>query len=182
LYGYFPKWKIRVIIGIERFLGVFTDLILVPGKRVAVEAVSAGLLNEKKVIDVVPGVPIPSIRRQSQDSHKVRVGWLGRLTQIKRPDRVIELANMFPDVDFFVGGNGELMNLLREDSPSNLHLQGWVDANKFWGSVDIALLTSDNEAMPISLIEAGMLGLPAVTTNVGSTAEVVIVSRMDFES
>lgn len=180
LYGYFPKWKISVIIGIERFLGVFTDLILVPGKRVAVEAESAGLLNKKKVINVVPGVPIPSIQRQLHDSHRVRVGWLGRLTQIKRPDRVIQLACMFPNVDFFVGGNGELMNLLRQDSPANLHLQGWVDSNEFWGGMDIALLTSDNEAMPISLIEAGMLGLPAVTTNVGSTTEVVIDRKTGF--
>jgi glycosyltransferase involved in cell wall biosynthesis len=114
LYGYFPKWKIWVIIGVERFLGGLTDLILVPGKRVAIEAESAGLLNKRKVINVVPGVPIPSIQMQSQNSHRVRVGWLGRLTQIKRPDRVIELARMFPEVDFFVGGNGELMNLIRK--------------------------------------------------------------------
>lgn len=180
LYGYFPKWKIWVIIGVERFLGGLTDLILVPGKRVAIEAESAGLLNKRKVINVVPGVPIPSIQMQSQNSHRVRVGWLGRLTQIKRPDRVIELARMFPEVDFFVGGNGELMNLIRKDSPTNLYLEGWVNANEFWGRVDIALLTSDNEAMPISLIEAGMLGLPAVTTNVGSTAEVVIDGKTGY--
>lgn len=180
LYGYFPKWKIWLIIGIERFLGVFTDLILVPGKRVAVESESAGLLNKKKVVDVVPGVPIPRIQRQSQVSHRVRVGWLGRLTQIKRPDRVIELARMFPNVDFFVGGNGELMNTTRKESPSNLHLEGWVAADEFWGRMDIALLTSDNEAMPISLIEAGMMGLPAVTTNVGSTAEVVIDGKSGY--
>lgn len=180
LYGYFPKWKIWVIIGVERFLGVLTDFILVPGKRVAVEAESAGLLNKRKVINVVPGVPIPKIQMQSQNSDRPRVGWLGRLTQIKRPDRVIELARMFPDVDFFMGGDGELMNLIRKDSPTNLYLEGWVDANEFWGRVDIALLTSDNEAMPISLIEAGMLGLPAVTTNVGSTAEVVIDGKTGY--
>jgi glycosyltransferase involved in cell wall biosynthesis len=34
--------------------------------------------------------------------------------------------------------------------------------------------------MPISLIEAGMLGLPAVTTDVGSTAEVVIDGKTGF--
>ena len=180
LYGYFPKWKIWVIIHVERFLGVLTDLILVPGKRVTVEAESAGLLNKEKVINVVPGVPIPNIQVQSEVSQRVRVGWLGRLTQIKRPDRVIELAKMFPDVDFFVGGNGELMNFIRKDSPTNLHLEGWVAANEFWGRMDIALLTSDNEAMPISLIEAGMMALPAVTTNVGSTAEVVIDGRSGF--
>jgi glycosyltransferase involved in cell wall biosynthesis len=177
LYGYFPKWKIRLITGIERFLGLFTDLVLVPGKNVAAEAKSAGLINHRKVIEVVPGVPIPSTQRFSQESQRLRVGWLGRLTQIKRPDRVIELASMFPDVDFFMGGDGELMRSLQDARPSNVYLLGWVDANQFWGRIDIALLTSDNEAMPISLIEAGMLGLPAVTTNVGSTSEVVINNK-----
>jgi glycosyltransferase involved in cell wall biosynthesis len=127
-----------------------------------------------KVVEVVPGVPIPNLTRHINDSHKLRVGWLGRLTLIKRPDRVIELAILFPEVDFFIGGDGELMRSLKDNCPSNLHLDGWVEANEFWSRVDIALLTSDNEAMPISLIEAGMLGLPAVTTNVGSTSEVVI--------
>ncbi len=173
LYGYFPKWKIRLIIGVERFLGLFTDFVLIPGKNVAAEAESAGLVNHRKVIEVVPGVPVPSSQRHSHESQKLRVGWLGRLTQIKRPDRVIELANMFPDIHFFMGGDGELMRSLQDVCPSNMYLEGWVEANEFWSRIDIALLTSDNEAMPISLIEAGMLGLPAVTTNVGSTSEVV---------
>jgi glycosyltransferase involved in cell wall biosynthesis len=177
LYGYFPKWKIRFIITVERFLGLFTELVLVPGKNVAAEAEAAGLVSHRKVIEVVPGVPIPSTPRLSQESQKLRIGWLGRLTQIKRPDRVIELANLFPDVDFFMGGDGELMRSLQDARPSNVYLQGWVEANEFWSRIDVALLTSDNEAMPISLIEAGMLGLPAVTTNVGSTSEVVINNK-----
>jgi len=121
LYGYFPKWKIRLIITVERFLGLFTDFVLVPGKNVAAEAEAAGLVSHRKVIEVVPGVPIPSTPRLLQESQKLRIGWLGRLTQIKRPDRVIELANMFPDVDFFMGGDGELMRSLQDARPSNVY-------------------------------------------------------------
>ena len=36
------------------------------------------------------------------------------------------------------------------------------------------MLTSDNEGTPLSLIQAGMAGLPVVTTNVGSIPEVVL--------
>jgi glycosyltransferase involved in cell wall biosynthesis len=36
------------------------------------------------------------------------------------------------------------------------------------------VLTSDNEGTPLSLIQAGMAGLPVVTTNVGSVPEVVL--------
>jgi glycosyltransferase involved in cell wall biosynthesis len=38
----------------------------------------------------------------------------------------------------------------------------------------MVVLTSDNEGTPISLIQAGMAGLPVVTTRVGSVPEVVL--------
>ena len=38
---------------------------------------------------------------------------------------------------------------------------------------DVTLLTSDNEGMPVSLIEAAMCGVPAVATRVGSVGEVI---------
>ena len=36
------------------------------------------------------------------------------------------------------------------------------------------VLTSDNEGMPVTLIEAAMAGVPSVTTDVGSPREVVL--------
>jgi glycosyltransferase involved in cell wall biosynthesis len=39
------------------------------------------------------------------------------------------------------------------------------------------VLTSDNEGMPVTLIEASMLGIPCVTTDVGSAREVVLDDR-----
>ncbi len=44
-------------------------------------------------------------------------------------------------------------------------------------AADVVLLTSDNEGTPVSLIEAGMMGCPAVTTRVGSAGEVVLDGR-----
>jgi glycosyltransferase involved in cell wall biosynthesis len=44
----------------------------------------------------------------------------------------------------------------------------------FWSACDLAVLTSDNEVMPFSLIEAGLAGLAAVTTDAGSASEVVV--------
>ena len=41
-------------------------------------------------------------------------------------------------------------------------------------AADIVLLTSDNEGTPLSLIQAGMAGLPVVTTRVGSIPEIVL--------
>ena len=42
-----------------------------------------------------------------------------------------------------------------------------------FAAADIAVLSSDNEGTPVSLIEAAAAGLPAVATDVGGVREVV---------
>jgi len=52
---------------------------------------------------------------------------------------------------------------------------GWQsNIEKVLSAADIVVLTSDNEGTPLSLIQAGMAGLPVVSTNVGSVPEVVL--------
>jgi glycosyltransferase involved in cell wall biosynthesis len=70
-----------------------------------------------------------------------------------------------------------------------VHLLGWqADIETVHAASDIAVLCSDNEGMPVSLIEAALAGVPAVTTGVGSAAEVVLdditgfVTSTDVES
>ena len=51
---------------------------------------------------------------------------------------------------------------------------GWrADVETVYAAADLVLLTSDNEGMPVSLIEAALAGVPAVATDVGSVPEVV---------
>jgi glycosyltransferase involved in cell wall biosynthesis len=52
---------------------------------------------------------------------------------------------------------------------------GWREDIEFvLAAADFVLLTSDNEGTPLSLIQAGMVGIPVVATNVGSTNEIVV--------
>jgi glycosyltransferase involved in cell wall biosynthesis len=56
----------------------------------------------------------------------------------------------------------------------SFHMLGWRrDVETVYAAADVVLLTSDNEGMPLSLIEAGMAGTPVVATRVGSVAEVI---------
>ena len=58
---------------------------------------------------------------------------------------------------------------------------GWVtNVEEVLAITDLMILTSDNEGMPLSLIQAGMAGIPAVATNVGSVSEVVINNQTGF--
>ena len=55
-----------------------------------------------------------------------------------------------------------------------------VEPFEFWRKCDIALLTSENEAQPLSLIESQMCGVPAVAENVGSVSEVIMDKETGF--
>jgi glycosyltransferase involved in cell wall biosynthesis len=180
LYGYFSKTKTFIFMLIEKLLASRSDVLIAAGDKVKNELLQAGIGSEESY-----GVARPSVRLHELESRslireklgisesEVVIGWLGRLAQVKRPDRVIELAKRLNELTFVIGGDGDLLDSLRIDLPSNVRLAGWMRPEEIWAASDIALLTSDNEAQPISLIEAGLAGIPAVAENVGSVSEVI---------
>ena len=91
---------------------------------------------------------------------------------------VSEVKKRGIDLDFFMAGDGELLEGCRKRiSQQDLQVSvlGWQsDIEKVLSAADIVVLTSDNEGTPLSLIQAGMAGLPVVTTNIGSVPEIVL--------
>ena len=180
LYGYFSPPKTKLIILIEKFLALISDALIAVGQKTKVELVGAGVTKSEKMFSIAPAVKkVPNSSAHSlrqaleiKESEFV-VGWLGRLTQIKRPDRVIELADALPKISFLIGGQGELQETLERNLPSNVRLIGWVEPFDFWPICNVALLTSDNEGMPTALIEAALCGIPVVAESVGSVSEIV---------
>jgi glycosyltransferase involved in cell wall biosynthesis len=124
---------------------------------------------------------------ESRDILKLTSGqlycsYIGRVTQIKRPDRfldvVSEVRKRNVDLHFLIVGDGELLDYCRERIVREVlpvTVLGWRnDIERFLAASDILILTSDNEGTPLSLIQAGMANIPVVTTNVGSISEVVL--------
>jgi len=178
IYGYFGVIKSYVFILIERALGFLTNTIVVNGEKVKNELLEHHISTEEKYVVIYPGIPkLDFISKEiarnkwQVDRDEVVVGWLGRVTQIKRPDRIIETARKMPEVRFLVGGIGDLFEKCKQNAPNNVVFLGWVKPEEFWPACDIAVLTSENEASPIALIEAAYAGLPIVAENVGSVAE-----------
>jgi glycosyltransferase involved in cell wall biosynthesis len=162
---------------IEKVLSSFTDLIIFAGEKVQLDCLNVGIGKLDQSVVIYPGVSEAKLSKESARrtvSDRLRVGWLGRVTKIKRPDRVLEIAGKLPNLDFYIGGEGDLLKTCKESAPNNISFLGWSNPHKFWSEMDICLLTSDNEALPISIIEAQLNGLPTVATDVGSTSEVVI--------
>ena len=58
---------------------------------------------------------------------------------------------------------------------------GWrKDIGEIFAASDIAILTSDNEGIPLTLIQAAQAGLPIVAPAVGSIADIVINDKTGY--
>jgi glycosyltransferase involved in cell wall biosynthesis len=115
-------------------------------------------------------------------NERLQCAFIGRVTQIKRPDRFLDVVSEIKkrniNLDFFIAGDGELLETCRKRIIAEtlpVKVLGWQsNIEKVLSVADIVVLTSDNEGTPLSLIQAGMAGLPVVSTNVGSVPEVVL--------
>jgi glycosyltransferase involved in cell wall biosynthesis len=202
LNGYFGPFKRSLVVIAEKFLGFFTHQLLAVGDKVRQDLLNAGIGSKSKFGLMPPGLVI-GVLPDRQDSrialklpaNSLQCAFIGRVTQIKRPDRFLDVVSEIKkrgvNLDFFIAGDGELLETCRErikqeDLP--VTVLGWQgDIERVLSSADMVVLTSDNEGTPLSLIQAGMAGLPVVTTNVGSVPEVVldgvtgIVTRLDVQ-
>jgi glycosyltransferase involved in cell wall biosynthesis len=96
------------------------------------------------------------------------------MTGVKNPMRALDVADALPDTQFVMAGGGDLLEQVKAAAPSNVTVIGWADAADLFGASDIILSTSENEGMPVALIEAQLAGKPVVATDVGSVSEVIL--------
>lgn len=186
LHGYFSPRVTSAVTAVERGFARNTTRLVAVGSTVRDELLAAGVGRETQYDVIPPGVdlgPVPSkATARSQlglQPDAVVVMFVARLTAIKRPERVLEIAaRLFdrrPNVVFAVAGEGQLLESLRRRAARNVQFMGWrPDVETLYAASDLTVLTSDNEGMPLSLIEAAMCGVATVAPRVGSVDEVVI--------
>ena len=189
LNGYFGAFKRRLVIFAEQVLSIFTHELLAVGDKVRQDLLAVRIGNPKKFGLMPPGLEIGLLpnKIESRGSFGLAImtlqcAFIGRVTQIKRPDRFLDVVGEIKKrgihLEFFMAGDGELLNVSRERivrQDLQVRVLGWqTNIEMVLAAADIVVLTSDNEGTPLSLIQAGMAGLPVVTTKVGSVPEVVL--------
>jgi len=189
LNGYFGSFKRFLVVVVEKILARFTHELLAVGDKVRQDLLAAGVGTLKKFSLMPPGLEIGKLpdKMDAQNSYglstqNLQCAFVGRVTQIKRPDRFLDVVSEIKErgigIEFFMAGDGELLESCRvriagEKLP--VEVLGWQSKiEKVLAAADIVILTSDNEGTPLSLIQAGMAGIPVVSTRVGSVPEVVL--------
>lgn len=197
LEGYFGPVRTTVYRILERTAGRVSDALVGVSQATVDDLVRLRVAPRERFEVVALGLelepflaldPVPAADDAVRATTGVRAGELlvsisGRLVPIKRVDialRAFALARRRgARLRLLVVGDGELVDELQAlaaelDVRDAVHFVGFRrDMPAVVAATDIALLTSDNEGTPVSLIEAAAGARPAVSTDVGGVRSVV---------
>jgi glycosyltransferase involved in cell wall biosynthesis len=196
-----PAWKKRVYVLLERFGGLFTDLLFSQSHEDARDAIALQIMPAGQVVAIGNGVNLtqfPGRTRETQAAARRTlgipesvpvIGIVARLVQEKGYKEFFEAAvaisSSFPDVYFLVVGER-----LASDHSGSVEL-ALAQARKVLGvrlieaglrkdisamlsAMTIFCLPSYREGMPRTIIEAMMMELPVVATNIRGVREEVV--------
>jgi len=150
----------------EKILGKLPCKIIACSKSEAKELNKIGVKVYKIINNGIKVLcqPIPKFKK----ADNLTIGTVGRITAPKNPVLFNKIASFFSNrrnIKFIWIGDGELRNLLT--SP-NIYITGWLDKNKVFSYIqklDIFIMTSLWEGLPLAGIEALAVGKPLVVSN-----------------
>jgi len=199
-----PSIKRAFFVGLERFAGRFTDLLFTQSSEDEKAAVAERIMPKDRVFTIGNGVDVNrfntggdlvgkdsgSIRNEFgiSDDHFV-IGMVGRQVQEKGILELLEAARIlvdkYDDISFILVGDRlnsdhaasveAAINQTKAALGERLILTGMrSDTPELLSAMDLFTLPSWREGMPRTIIEAMMMALPVVATNIrGSREEVV---------
>lgn len=174
---------------VERFASKVTKHIIADSQSVMDFMVQKQNIAQNKIKLIYNGIDIDKYKLPippKQDNIK-RIGIVARLVPVKDHKSLLDgfklLSQRLPDVELVIIGDGTLKSELTAQA-AQLQVDSRV---KFLGSrrdipellsqLDIFVLCSIDEGMPISLLEAMAAGLPVVATKVGGIREIVVENK-----
>ncbi|MGD0740570.1 MAG: glycosyltransferase [Terracidiphilus sp.] len=142
-------------------------------------------VSARKIVHVYNGAT--PLKRTAKDDWPRKNGftlvYVGRLEPVKNHALLLNafrgaLASM-PDLRLWMVGDGSergAMERLAAELGIVNQVTFWgqqLDVATFFSAADAFIMSSKSEGLPVSLLEAFSLGLPAIVTDVGGMAEVV---------
>jgi glycosyltransferase involved in cell wall biosynthesis len=105
--------------------------------------------------------------------HGAVVGWIGSMSEEKRPQLAVDAVAEVPGVHLLLVGDGPLRADVERHARDVLDQRstftGVLDEVRYvYRAIDVLLVTSRTEGMPGVVLEAAMSGVPIIATEVGA--------------
>ena len=195
LRGYFGPLRTRFFRLLERWLARRTTALIAVSPQVRDDLVALGVAPAERFVVIRLGIEldervagerngrVESRRYLGIDPERFAVGWIGRMTAVKRTDDILVAFKRLRDegvdaVLCLVGDGPDRPHLERRAHElgvirDTLFLGYQEDVAPFYAAFDALVLPSSNEGTPVSAIEALAAGRPVVATRVGGVPDVV---------
>ena len=195
LRGYFGPLRSRLFRLLERWLAARTTALIAVSPQVRDDLVALGVAPPERFVVIRLGIELDERVAAERDgraesrrylgiaSDRFAVGWIGRMTAVKRTDDVLVAFRRLRDdgvdaVLCMVGDGPDRPELERRAHElgvirDTLFLGYQEDVAPFYAAFDALVLPSSNEGTPVSAIEALAAGRPVVATRVGGVPDVV---------
>ncbi len=156
--------------------GLF-DRIITCSQRLATRLGALGVPEHKLLpLPNGPGYEGAAVQRPARKG-KLRIGFLGRFDPQKQVERFVEVAEALRKGFEFVLCGGEvfgkpvrLPDWLSPQPP--IHSRKGLD--DFYASIDVLLIPSRDEGLPLTILEAQRAGVVVLASNVGAVSEAVV--------
>ena len=182
--GYFSRMASRLVVAVERRLAALTDRVVVLSPEQAHDLCQVfGVCRPEKIVVLPNGLDTapfaqarPGLLRRELglEAETPLVGFVGRLTAIKDPATILRAIAHIYSAHLALAGDGELRQDLQDLAAElglagRIHFLGWrSDMASFYADLDLLVLASRNEGLPLVVLEALAAGRPVVSSLVGA--------------
>jgi glycosyltransferase involved in cell wall biosynthesis len=195
LRGYFGRVRSLFFRLLERRLAVGTTALIAVSPQVRDDLVALGVAPRERFVVIRLGIELDERVTPEQNGRvesrrylgipgdRFAVGWIGRMTAVKRTDDVLiafkSLRDRGVDAVLCMVGDGPDRFPLEQRAHDlgvardTVFLGYQEDVAPFYAAFDALVLPSANEGTPVSVIEALAAELPVVATRVGGVPDVV---------
>ena len=208
--GYYTNWKSKAIVLAERLLSLTTDVVIAVTSQQRKELLSFRITSPERLQNVPLGLDLQRFLRTTSGDLGLRAelgftpdtplaGMVTRLVPIKGIpvflNAAAQVLKTLPSARFVVVGDGEcrrdMEKLTTELGISDfVRFTGFMDeTERVYSALDAVVLSSFNEGLSVTLIEAIASGCYVVATRVGGVPDLVedeqtgvIVNPGDFNA
>jgi glycosyltransferase involved in cell wall biosynthesis len=194
-HGYFSPAVSGAVVRFERLMGAITTAVAVPGASQRAEIGDRYRIVPSRKLRVVPyGVTMPpppsaetraAARARFGLTAPLVIGALGRMAPVKNQALLIDAFARLAtdgrvgDAQLLFVGDGECRVDLETRARAaglgdRVRFYSWIpDLAEAYAALDVLALSSRNEGMPVTALEAMAMGVPVVSTAVGGVVDLI---------